>query len=283
MTVSNRRRAFTLIELLVVIAIIAILIGLLLPAVQKVRETAARMSSTNNLKQIGLACHSFHDTYNKMPLNGQVTANGQAIADSNTWCWAFHVLPFIEQQNLYDQARAGTPVTNVGVKTYLCPGRGRTPVTTTGGNLPGINGPHTDYAINAVSFPNATMFTAKSGNPYATVSITMTAITSGNGTSNTILAGEKAMDTNFYGNTASNNWDEVIYSGGWGSTGRRGTMIIKDGPGIFYSDNWGSPFNGGCPFVLCDGSVRLIPYSTSPTVLGYALNYQNTTPFTLDQ
>src|SRR5271157_2069556 len=100
----SRNRAFTLVELLVVIAIIAILIGLLLPAVQKVREAAARTQCGNNLKQIGLACHNFQDTVKKLP-PAVLIGPGIGWNDENN-CgpnWAVFLLFFIEQQTLFNQ------------------------------------------------------------------------------------------------------------------------------------------------------------------------------------
>jgi len=109
----RRRRGFTLIELLVVIAIIAILIGLLLPAVQKVRESAARTKCANNLKQIGIGLHLYQDTYKKLPtgfMYDVVAATPPNTAATSGWSWATLIMPYIEQGNLFGSNGLGVDV-----------------------------------------------------------------------------------------------------------------------------------------------------------------------------
>jgi prepilin-type N-terminal cleavage/methylation domain-containing protein len=240
---AKPRSGFTLIELLVVIAIIGVLVGLLMSAVQKARAAADRISSVNNLHQIGLAFHLYHDSRGVFPDNGtwgNYTGNMQT--DDTTLSWGYTVLPYVEQDNVH--SNPGGSLT-MGVKTYLDRGRGRAPYSTQSYAL----GPVTDYACNS-------QMLAYQAN------ITITGIS--DGTSNTILAGEKAMETGQYSPAQGQNWDETIFWGGSGGTGRNGNQIMKDAANNNFANNWGSPYAVGL-FVFCDGHTAMIPFNIDPT------------------
>jgi prepilin-type N-terminal cleavage/methylation domain-containing protein len=288
----GRRAGFTLIELLVVIAIIAILIGLLLPAVQRVREAANVASCRNNLHQLGLALSLHHDVYNCLPTNGgpapgQVNVintdggwwglgNRLASPQDQTGCWAYSILPFVEQQNavnLDDQA--------VPVKTFLCPTRGRDQPQTVplGGNDPVypsafytvLDGRNpwaiTDYAANWYVIVNRWPAGGAPvvGRPRRYRDIT-------DGTSNTLLVGEKAMGPEGY-NHGGWLFNEPIFSGGSAGTARQGTLIIGDieaGRTFSFPWNWGAPHISGDQFLWADGSVRQLGFGLDGDLV-YAL------------
>ena len=139
MKTAVRRQAFTLVELLVVIAIIGILIGMLLPAVQQVREAARRSTCLNNLRQLGLAAHNFESGYMRLPHAGDcsdgywdIDRQLDPVYDLENMGWAYQILPFIEQNNVYEQRStdgvwlSGNPaVAEASIPTFVCPTRGQ--------------------------------------------------------------------------------------------------------------------------------------------------------------
>jgi prepilin-type processing-associated H-X9-DG protein len=112
----------------------------------------------------------------------------------------------------------------------------------------------------------------------------MTTITNLNGTSNTVLVGEKSLDTSYYNNTSSSGWDECIFSGGYGGTTRTSNVLFRDSSdGSAQGNYWGAAHPAGAQFVMCDGSVRTINYTFSGTAAFQdALTWSNTDPFNLD-
>jgi prepilin-type processing-associated H-X9-DG protein/prepilin-type N-terminal cleavage/methylation domain-containing protein len=293
---APRGGAFTLIELLVVIAIIAILIGLLLPAVQKVREAAARLKCSNNLKQIAIGLHNYHSVYGSFPPGFRTPPNvGYPAYFNAAWGWSSFVLPFVEQDNLARQMRVldyprfggKGPQDNVGVQTcfpanvpgqlsqtqlklFRCP-------SDTGPDLNPERNNHAMSNYRAVAgpytYPYITPNMDFGGVFYQNSQTRITDIT--DGSSNTLAIGECMYDKSI-GKLA------CIWAGmtGWVAPGASsGTVRISDV--MWYVDAAAAQINGTAPqafssrhpggamFAFCDGSVRFFHNDMDPDKLRY--------------
>jgi prepilin-type processing-associated H-X9-DG protein len=266
-----------LIELLVVIAIIAILIGLLVPAVQKVREAAARAQCQNNLKQLGLAMHMYHDV-NKILPPGQISKGGSGgLSPSPGWSWVTYVWPYVEQQNLVNRLSpnlttavnvpaAGTPPVPSAANfldqapaIFVCPADGgeltNTAFVATVHGVTYTGYGKSNYVCNRKVLGPGTFTDGNARSNLRLLGIT-------DGTSNVILLGERDYVNNVAGT--------VVRVGSTASfEGRAGYGINKKNPGnppngtvaaTSFNERLGftSLHTGGCNFLRCDGGVWFI-------------------------
>lgn len=278
----DARAALTLIELLVVFAIIAVLLGLILPAVQKVRESASRLKCENNLKQLALALHQYHDASGSLPPGHRTAFNPERMPYSG---WTLSILPYIEQTSLHANALAAyrkdrypfhnPPHTglNTPVTLLACSSDARTPG-------PGISQrTHEFIAFTSYLGVSGRDFSTHDGVLYQDSQIQLTSIT--DGTSNTLMLGERppSADLQFgwwyagVGQLGTGSADLIL-----GACERNLLPIVAGspcGPGAYpfrpgrFDDpcsmfHFWSPHPGGANFACADGSIHFLTYAANP-------------------
>jgi prepilin-type N-terminal cleavage/methylation domain-containing protein/prepilin-type processing-associated H-X9-DG protein len=298
------RQGFTLIELLVVIGIIAILVGLLLPAVQRIREAAARIQCTNNLKQIGIAFHSHHDMYKQFPHGGRnytnppVYLNGTPMSRAKQLCgWGFQILPFMEEENIWkgnpayprnknhDCQRAIDAVGAV-IPSYYCPSR-RNPTATPvasdwyvrqwyHANGYSITGTPTHFAHGTMDYAASNLnnngVVRRHNNAPTFQGIIIPEIR--DGTSNTILVGDKRLNILLLGHLQAD--DNEGYSAGWDQDAERyahhSYPPLPDTETGTGQNRFGSSHQQGFNMCFADGHVQFLSYRIDPYVWEYLGN-----------
>ncbi len=279
---GGRQRAFTLIELLVVIAIIGILIALLLPAVQKVREAAAKTKCSNNLKQIGTALHMYHDSNGAFP---QAYSSKKLFYDpkpqkaGDYWpTWGVSILPFIEQANAH--AAGFFVYDKMSIKQYQCPSDPRFDTKHTGSAFGGGQGLTWYLAVDGydMDIQGAKLSLGNQGIIYYDSKTRMAEIT--DGTSTTVMVGERPPVLNLYwgwytwsqfdSTLDARTTEKKITTEGNGSS-KACVFPAVYGPGNLQNNcdanHFWSHHQNGSNFLFGDGSVRFVGYNANPILI----------------